>query len=215
MWVHLTVEGREHLDGLEGPVIFAANHQSHFDVPAVLRALPVRWRRMVAVPVWKEYFDAHFFPGRHALGERVVMRTIYVLLALFFNTFPLPQTEPGVRQTLRYIGELVSDGFSILIFPEGERTDRGEIGTFQPGVGLMADRLRVPVVPIHLEGVDRVLHRTWRWPRPGPVRVTFGAPLTLESADYGRLARQVEEAVRRMGPTAAAPPAPVGAGYSV
>jgi long-chain acyl-CoA synthetase len=65
----------------------------------------------------------------------------------------------------------------------------------------MASKLQVPVVPVRLEGVERVLHRTWRWPRPGPVRVTFGAPLTLEGDDYAGLARQVEQAVRGMPAT--------------
>jgi long-chain acyl-CoA synthetase len=199
VFIHLAVEGRHHLEGLNGPVIFAPNHQSHFDIPAVLRALPHRWRRTIAVPMWKEYFDAHFFPERHTVGERAGNSTLYWLLACFFNAFPLPQTEPGVRQTLRYIGELVTDGCSILLFPEGERTNRGEIKRFLPGVGMIASRLHLPVVPVRLEGVDRVLHRTWRWPRPGPVRVTFGSPLTLEGDDYQGLTRRVEDAVRKMG----------------
>jgi long-chain acyl-CoA synthetase len=86
---------------------------------------------------------------------------------------------------------------SILIFPEGHRTERGEIRAFQPGLG---SRLRLPVVPIRLEGVDRVLHQTWRWPRRGDVRVTFGAPLTLEGADYAGLARRVREALVALRP---------------
>jgi 1-acyl-sn-glycerol-3-phosphate acyltransferase len=63
----------------------------------------------------------------------------------------------------------------------------------------MASRLRLPVVPVRLEGADQVLHRTWRWPKAGPVRVRFGAPLTLEGADYESLARRVEQAVRDLG----------------
>jgi 1-acyl-sn-glycerol-3-phosphate acyltransferase len=109
-----------------------------------------------------------------------------------------------MRDAVRYIGDLVTDGFSILIYPEGERTDHGEIKRFQPGVGLLASRLKLPVVPIRLEGVDHVLHRRWRWPRRHAVNVTIGAPLTLEGDDYAALARRVEEAVRALGPT---PPA--------
>jgi 1-acyl-sn-glycerol-3-phosphate acyltransferase len=101
---------------------------------------------------------------------------------------------------VRYIGELAGHGYSILIFPEGHRSDHGEIHRFQPGVGIAASRLRVPVVPVHLEGVHRVLHRTWRWPKRGTVTVTFGRPLILEGADYAALARQVEEAVAALGP---------------
>lgn len=199
VYMPLTVEGRHHLNDLKGPVIFAPNHQSHGDVMAVLRALPGRWRRRVAVPIWKEYFDAHFFPERYPVGERVVTSTVYGLLALFLHAFPLPQTEPTVREALRYIGDLVTDGFSIVIFPEGQRTERGEINRFQPGVGLLASRLRLPVVPIRLEGVHHVLHRRWKWPKRGLVRVTFGTPLTLEGDDYRALTRRVEDAVRNLG----------------
>ena len=111
----------------------------------------------------------------------------------------MPQREAGARQTLRYAGELVSDGFSVLIFPEGKRTQQGEIAPFRPGVGMMAARLGVPVIPVRLEGVDRVLHQTWKMARPGSVTVTFGAPLRLEGEDYVELTAQVENAVRKMG----------------
>jgi long-chain acyl-CoA synthetase len=200
LFMHIEVAGGEHLEGLTGPVIFAANHQSHFDTPAVLAALPGRWRRSLAVPAAKEFFDPHFFPARHGFGERLVNSGLYYLAALFFNMFPLARTEPGTRETVRYIGELAGHGYSILIFPEGHRSDHGEIHRFQPGVGIAASRLRVPVVPVHLEGVHRVLHRTWRWPKRGTVTVTFGRPLILEGADYAALARQVEEAVAALGP---------------
>ena len=109
----------------------------------------------------------------------------------------------GARDTLRYAGELASNRWSILIFPEGRRTQRGEISTFQPGVGMMASRLALPVVPVRLEGVDRVLHQTWRWPRRGAVCVTFGSPIMLEGDDYVSLARRVEEAVVGLSPARA------------
>ncbi len=77
-------------------------------------------------------------------GKRFARSLEYYLSAAFFNTFPLPQREAGARQTLRYAGELISSGFSVLIFPEGKRTDHGEIGPFRPGVGMMAARLEGP-----------------------------------------------------------------------
>jgi 1-acyl-sn-glycerol-3-phosphate acyltransferase len=143
----------------------------------------------------KEFFDAHFFPAQRSLWERLSSSALYVLAALFFNAFPLPRTGPGTRETLRYIGELATAGYSIVIFPEGHRTERGEISTFQPGVGIIGSRLRLPVVPVRLQGLDKVLHHTWRWPRPGNVRVAFGAPLALDGSDYAALARRVQDAV--------------------
>ncbi len=194
----LKVEGLEHLDGLDGPVIFAANHQSHMDVPVILAALPGKWRRRVAPAMAKEFFKAHFFPGEFSRRQRFTNSLNYYLSAFFFNTFPLPQREAGARQTLRYAGELLSDGFSVLIFPEGKRTDRGEISTFKPGVAMMAARLGVPVVPIRLEGVDRVLHQRWKMAKPGRVHITIGAPMQLSGDDYIGLAARVEGAVRNL-----------------
>jgi long-chain acyl-CoA synthetase len=191
-------EGLENLRDLEPPVIFAPNHQSHLDIPALMHALPAKWRYKLAPAMSKEFFDAHFHPERHGLGERFTNNLNYYLSTLVFNAFPFPQREAGARQTLRYAGELVSEGWCIVIFPEGRITDTGEVGRFMPGVGMMASRLNVPVVPVRLEGLDKVLHRTWRMARPGRVRVRFGPALHLEGDDYADLTRRVEEAVRRM-----------------
>jgi long-chain acyl-CoA synthetase len=198
-WVDLEVSGLEHLRDVAGPVIFAANHQSHFDTPVILDALPTRWRYRVATAMAKEFFKAHFYPEQHTRGQWFTSSLNYYLAAAFFNAFPLPQREAGTRQTLRYIGELVGSGYSILIYPEGKRTDRGEINRFQPGVGMIAARLGVPVVPVRLEGLDRVLHQRWKFPVRGSASVAFGSPISLRGNDYAALAGLVEEAVRRLG----------------
>jgi long-chain acyl-CoA synthetase len=196
-WIH--VDGREHLQNLKGPVIFAANHQSHMDTPVILAALPPRWRARVATAMAKEFFKAHFFPEQFTRKEWLTNSLNYWLSAAFFNTFPLPQREAGARQTLRYAGELIGEGYSILLFPEGKRTEHGEINAFRPGIGMMASRLSVPVVPVRLDGVDRVLHQTWKMAKPGHVRVSFGPPMRLAGDEYADLARQVEDAVRKLG----------------
>jgi long-chain acyl-CoA synthetase len=196
VYASVQVEGLEHLQGLRGPVIFAANHQSHFDTPVILMALPARWRYRLAPAMAKEFFKAHFYPAQFGRKAYVANSLNYYLASLFFNAFPLPQREAGTRQTLRYIGELVTGGYSVLIFPEGRRTEDGEIGHFQPGVGMAAARLQVPVVPVRLKGLDRILHHTWKFPRRGRAVVAFGRPLVLEGGDYAALAGQVEDAVR-------------------
>jgi long-chain acyl-CoA synthetase len=195
---HAHISGREHLTSLEGPVIFAPNHQSHLDTPLILSVLPARYRYRVAPAMWKEYFDGHFSPRRHSRYEWFRDTLLYGLVALLFNAFPIPQTEAGARQSLRYLGDLVSDNWSILFFPEGERTEAGEIKTFQPGIGLIAGRLGVPVVPIRLRGIENVLHRHARWPRSSRVEISFGSPLYLKGQDYAALAKQVEEAVLKL-----------------
>jgi long-chain acyl-CoA synthetase len=195
LFIRLEVAGLEHLQAIDGPVIFASNHQSHFDTPAIFAALPPRWRYRVAPAMAKEFFKAHFYPEDFNWTARLTNSTNYYLASLFFNAFPLPQRETGTRQTLRYIGGLVNEGFSVLIFPEGRRTEVGEIGTFRPGVGMIASRLGVPVVPVRVQGLDRILHPSWKFPQRGPARVAFGAPLFLEGHDYAALARRIESAV--------------------
>jgi long-chain acyl-CoA synthetase len=198
LFAWIRVEGREHLQSLDGPAIFAANHQSHLDTPVIFAAVPPRRRYRIAPAMSKEFFSAHFFPGQHRRREWLTNSLNYYLACLLFNAFPLPQREAGARHTLGYIGELVSQGYSILIFPEGRRTEQGEISRFQSGVGMMASRLNIPVVPVRLEGLDQVLHQSWKMARPGPVKVIFGPPLRLQGDDYVDLAKQVEAAVRQL-----------------
>lgn len=200
-WVR--VSGLEHLDRIDGPVVFASNHQSHFDVPVILAALPGRWRARVAPAALKEFFKAHFFPQEFTAWQVFTNRLNYYLAACFFNIFPIPQREAGARQTLRYIGEVTSDGFSVLLFPEGVRSESGDIKPFRGGIGMIGSRLGLPVVPVRIDGADRVLHSSWKMAKPGPVSVTFGAPMHLSGDNYADLARQVEQAVRDL-PTAPA-----------
>lgn len=198
LFAWIKVEGRGRLDDAPGPVIYAANHQSHMDGPVILAALPAHRRYDVATAASKEFFAAHFHPERHTVRQRLTNSLNYYLASLLFNIFPLPQRETGARSAIRYLGALLEAGASVLIFPEGRRTDQGEIGRFQPGIGMLAARLQVPVVPVRLEGLDRVLHKSWRMAVPGRVRVAFGAPLLLGDGPYDELARQVEKAVREL-----------------
>ena len=190
--------GLENLDGVKPPVILASNHQSYLDVPSILAALPPHLRYCAAPAMRKEFFTAHFHPRGHSLFERFTNGLNYYLSSLFFNAFPIPQHEAGTLETLRYMGDLSTQGGCILIFPEGKMTDAGEISHFQPGVGMIASRLQVPVVPIRIRGLDKVLHKTWKLAVPGRVEIAFGKPLKLTGSDYAANARQVEDAVRAL-----------------
>jgi long-chain acyl-CoA synthetase len=195
IFARVTVKGLDHLEGLEGPVIFAANHTSHFDTPVILDSLPPRWRYRTAPAMSKEFFNAHFFPERHTRAAWFTNSLNYYLSSFFFFAFPLTQGSAGTRQTLRYMGELVGEGISILIFPEGRRSYTDEIYRFQPGVGMIASRLGVPVVPVRVRGLEKVLPGNARWPTRGPATCTFGAPISLTGNDYGALADRVRDAV--------------------
>ncbi|HUF24601.1 MAG TPA: AMP-binding protein [Vicinamibacterales bacterium] len=199
-WMRMTIEGLENLEGLDHPVIFAPNHQSHMDTPAVLHALPPRWRYRVSPAMAKEWFKAHFFPDDHPLGARVRNTASYLGATIFYNAFPIPQYEAGARQTIRYIGRLFDQKRSLLIFPEGKRTDSGEINVFRPGIGLIGSKLGVPVVPVRIEGLDKVLSLRASWPTRGPVRITFGKPVRLEGDNYVELAAKVRDGVIALQP---------------
>src|SRR4051812_22777822 len=71
LFAHLRVTGLSHVQDLDGPVIFASNHQSHMDVPVILAALPGRVRARVAPAMAKEFFKAHFFPADHTFLQRL------------------------------------------------------------------------------------------------------------------------------------------------
>jgi 1-acyl-sn-glycerol-3-phosphate acyltransferase len=77
-------------------------------------------------------------------------------------------------------------------------TRAGEIAPFQPGVGMIASKLGIPVVPIRIVGMDHVLHQSWKMARTGKVEIRFGPALRLTGEDYLGLARQVEDAVRKL-----------------
>jgi long-chain acyl-CoA synthetase len=192
VFAHIRVEGLENLAALQPPVLFAPTHQSYLDVPAIQAALPSRWRFCVAPAMSKEFFREHFH------GHSFTNSLNYYLACLLFNCFPIPQREAGALDTMRYMGELTAEGSCVLIFPEGRMTDRGEVAPFQPGVGMLGSKLDVPVVPVKLLGLDKVLHRTWTMARPGRVVIRFGPALRLHGDDYQALAKQVEEAVRKL-----------------
>jgi long-chain acyl-CoA synthetase len=198
LFAHARVEGLAHLADLEGPVMFASNHQSHMDVPVILSALPGRWRSRVAPAMLKEFFEAHFHPAQHTWRQVFTNSLNYYLACFYFNTFPIPQREAGARHTLQYIGEVTGTGASILLFPEGMRSPTGQLKPFRGGIGMIAARLDLPVVPVKLEDVDRLMPVGSTFVRPGRVRIAFGAPLRLRGDDYAALAAQVEDAVRRL-----------------
>jgi long-chain acyl-CoA synthetase len=162
------------------------------DVTVLLAALRPPWRYLVAPAMRKEFFDEHFH------GRSFTNSLNYYLSTWLLNTFPIPQREAGAYETLRYMAELAGEKWCVLIFPEGRMTDTGEIATFQPGVGMMASKLGLPVVPLRIEGLEKVLHKTWKMARPGRVRVAIGKPLQLSGGDYTELAKQVEEAVKHL-----------------
>ena len=160
--------------------------------------MPPERRYRVATVAAREWFAPHFHPARHPPLQRLSTSLAYYLGVLCFNVAPLPQREAGARAAMRHLGTLLGQGSSVLIFPEGRRRETGQIDTFQPGVGMLASRMHAPVVPVRIDGVDRVLPEGARWARPGRVRVAFGDPVRFDGNDYAAIAHRIEEAVRAL-----------------
>lgn len=199
----LEVEGLENLEHLEPPVLFASNHQSDLDTPAIFTALPRRWRYRVAPAMSQDYFRAWLEPGNAPLAERIGTMAQYFLATECFNAYPLPQRMAGVRRALKYTGELIGLGYCPLVYPEGKRTPDGTLQPFKSGIGLMATRLRTPVVPVHLRGLFEIYSIHDSWPRRGTVRVRFGAPLHFEQEpDEAAATRAIEDAITKMSAAA-------------
>ena len=156
------VSGREHLEPLDGPVIFAANHTSHLDTAIVLSSLPVRFRHHTVVAAAADYFfDRHWKSA---------------LWALTLGTIPIERTKVN-RRSADLAAELLADGWSLVIFPEGGRSTDGWGQEFRGGAAYLAKRCGVPVVPLHLRGVRPVFPKGSGRLRPGKVEVRFGTPL--------------------------------------
>ena len=192
------VHGLEHLAAIGGPVVFAANHQSFMDTPVILAALPRARRYRVVTAMAKEFFAPHFHPEGHTRRERLTSGLNYYLSSALFNAFPLPQREGGTRHALRYAGELIGAGNSLVIYPEGRRTVGDAIAPFRAGAVMIAARLDVPVIPVRLRGIDAVLGEGQRMARPGRVEVRFGPHLRLSGGDYAALAVRLEAAVKAL-----------------
>ena len=195
----LETEGLENLAGIEPPVLFAANHQSHLDTPAIFTALPRQWRHRIAPAMSQDYFRAWFTPHGFSPAERLRAMFQYYMAAGLFDAYPLPQRMAGVRRALKYTGELIDQRYCPLVFPEGKRTPDGRLQPFKTGIGLMAVRLGVPVVPVHLSGLFEIYSIHHDWPEPGKVKVTVGAPLRFnQEQDEQSATRAIEQAIAAM-----------------
>ena len=198
LFAWLTVDGTDHIKSTSGPILFAANHQSHLDAPVILNALPRNRRHTVATAAALEWFAAHFHPIRFSWWEKRRSSLSYYLTALCFNIVPLPQRETGTRGAMRYLGTLLADDSSVLIFPEGRRSKTTTINQFRPGVGMLAAKLEVPVIPVRIEGVNKIWPEGRSMPRVGRAHVTFGPAMRFSGTDYEEIARQIEDAVKAL-----------------
>ncbi|HKW65024.1 MAG TPA: AMP-binding protein [Candidatus Acidoferrum sp.] len=199
---HPKVVGREHLHELQGPVLVVSNHITRrADIGLILAALPVRFRHRLATAMGGESLQRMHRPPREWLFlKRWGYWLGYWLVTALFNVFPLPQFS-GFRESFRFAGESVDRGYSVLIFPEGEvnNSEDGRMAPFQSGIGLLAENLGIPIVPMHLDGVWQMKREHRRFAHIGEITVRIGKPMTFApGTPPDRIARQLEAIVKSL-----------------
>ncbi len=193
------IEGRDNLRGCSGPLLVVCNHIGDVDVGFVHMALPARLRHKIATATGGEALEALRTPapGRIWVGK-LYDRMQWLLGVSLLNLFPLPR-EAGFRRSFAYAGEAVDRGHSVLVFPEGRHTVDGKLNPFRAGIGLLANNLGIPVLPMKIVGLFEVKQAGKKFAAPGSVRVRIGKPMTFSSSsDPAQIARELQNAVEAL-----------------
>ena len=173
------IVGRENLRGVNGPLLVVCNHIDDVDVGLVETALPFRIRHKLATAAGGEALQAlRQPPADRNLFLRVFDRTAWFFGVMLLNLFPLPR-QAGFRDSFRFAGQSVDRGYSILVFPEGRHTTDGHMNPFRSGIGLLAQNLGIPVLPMRIDGLFEVKQAHKRVARPYQISVKMGAPISF------------------------------------
>jgi long-chain acyl-CoA synthetase len=188
--------------------LVVANHASHLDMGLVKVALGEQGERLVALAARDYFFDS---PLKRAYFEN------------FTNLIPMDRSG-SLRESLRLAGEALTQGYNLLIFPEGTRSPNGELMEFKPTTGYLALGFGVDILPVYLHGTYDALPKGAWWPKLEDLEVRVGPLLTIDelrkkvdglarSESYRLVTRLAEESVRalREGRTPAMDALPVPA----
>ncbi|GAB4328402.1 MAG: hypothetical protein Kow0010_12320 [Dehalococcoidia bacterium] len=180
----LEVRGQERLDGNEGPFLVVCNHNMHMDSWIVLWSLPPHVRYNIGIA---------------AAASDIFGNRLRGFLASFLgNAFPFTNAGAGVRQSLEHIAELLEEGESVLLYPEGKLTVCGPMQPFGNGASWVAVRTGVQVLPLRID-VLRPGFREGKWlPNPrARVRMNIGEPFRIAAGtSYEESTAIIERAVR-------------------
>src|SRR5262245_21054895 len=160
--VTVRVDGLDRLDPARS-YVFAANHQSIYDIPIVFASLPFQLRIMA-----KASLGRIPFMGWH------LQRTGHVLV---------DRSRPGAS-TVKKMARLVAEGHSLIVFPEGTRSTDGAVAPFKGGSFVIALDAKLPIVPLTIVGSRHVMRKGELMVRPGSVSLVVHDP--IETAGGGR-----------------------------
>lgn len=177
--VEVRISGEENLEP-GGAQVLACNHQSMFDILALLAAVPGSVRFVAK----SELAQVPLFAGAMRGGGHVF----------------IDRTNPRHAITqMRRLGERMRrEGLSVVVFPEGTRSRDGRLRRFKRAPFLLAIETDAPVLPVALEGGAGVMRKGSLWTRPGRMSVRIGTALTtdgLDPSDRGPLARSAHDSV--------------------
>ena len=179
------IRGLDRLEALEGPAIFVANHHSHLDTGLLLSSLPYRFRKRTVIAAAADYFF-----------DKRLKATVN---ALVLNAVPIERKKVS-RDSSDQLLVLLRRDWSLIIFPEGGRSNDGWGQEFKPGAAFLATRRVCPIVPVHIEGTNEVLPKGKSIPKRHKTIVTFGDPIIVTEHDNAReLTVRIEAAVTLLG----------------
>ena len=193
------VLGRENLRGVHGPLLVISNHIDDVDVGFIQTALPLQLRYRLATAAGGEALEILRSPGEdRALLMRFYDRMQWTLGVALLNLFPLPR-ESGFRKSFAFAGEAVDRGYSILVFPEGHHTEDGKLRPFRTGIGLLVNNLRIPVLPMRIDGLFAVKRSGRKFARSGEITVRIGKLLSVSpGVAPEQVAHDLQEAIQRL-----------------
>ena len=193
------VTGRENLRGVRGPLLVVSNHVDDVDIAFIQAALPARIRHKIATATGGEALELLRSPASDRAGFlRIYNRAQWTIAVALLNLFPLPRLS-GFRKSFAYAGEAVDRGYSVLVFPEGKHTTDGKIQPFRTGVGLLANNLRIPVLPMRIDGLFEIKKAGKKFAPPGRIQVRIGKPIQfVPETEPEEIAQALQKAVQNL-----------------
>ena len=165
-----------------GPLILAPNHASYLDPPATGCGL----------------FRVTYYLARHTLFKPPIASWLLPSI----GSIPVNQNSPG-PSSLKNIFEVFKNKGTLVLFPEGQRTFDGNLRKAEPGIGMIAARANVPVVPVHIIGSREAMPRNGRWHPFRPIRVVYGKPMRFmgdpkNREDFQKFADEIMSAISKL-----------------
>jgi long-chain acyl-CoA synthetase len=193
------VTGRENLRDARGPLLVVSNHVAGVDFAFIQTALPAHIRHKLATATAGEALENLRSPSQDREWPlQIYDRVQWTLGVALLNLFPLPR-QSGFRKSFAYAGEAVDRGYSILVFPEGKHTTDGKIQPFRTGVGLLANNLRIPILPMRIDGLFAIKKAGKKFAAPRKIQVRIGKPMQFPpETDPEEIARALQSAVESL-----------------